>query len=159
MTLNLDELKEDVYVTKGMVRAEFDFWVGIPMDKFLDALEQEKLIGNKCPKCGKVFCPPRKICGDCFVQCDEYVDLPNTGVVKNFTWTKFKIEERKSRERKKPNLVGLVQVDGADNAMIIPIENAKAEDLEDGMKVEAVFGRRKKGSPEDLKGFAPVGGE
>ena len=48
---------------QGMVRADFNFWVGRYLDKFFDNLENKKLVGNKCPKCDDVFVPPRKICG------------------------------------------------------------------------------------------------
>lgn len=56
-----------VVTTKGFVRADFSFWVGLYMDKFYDSFENKKIIGNKCSKCKKVFVPPRKICGKCNV--------------------------------------------------------------------------------------------
>lgn len=155
MTLNVDEL-EDIYVTKGMVRAEFDFWVGVPMDKFYDGLENKKFVGNKCPKCGKVFLPPRKVCGDCFVKNTEYIDLPETGILKNFTVTTYKIQERKTRTSRKDIMVGLVQIDGADTAMIVPLINTEAENLKEGMKVKVVWNKRLKGHPNDIKGFEPA---
>ncbi|MHA1147105.1 MAG: Zn-ribbon domain-containing OB-fold protein [Promethearchaeota archaeon] len=156
MTINIDELEEDIYVTKGMVRAEFNFWVGIPMEKFYVGLENKKFVGNKCPKCNKVFCPPRKICGDCFVECTEMVDLPDTGVVKSFTITPWKVQERKSRKVKKNIIAALVQIDGASNAMLVPLTNVEEDKVEDGMKVKVVWARRIKGHPADIKGFEPV---
>ncbi|MHA1291425.1 MAG: Zn-ribbon domain-containing OB-fold protein [Promethearchaeota archaeon] len=155
MTLNLDEIG-DIYVTKGMVRAEFNFWVGIPMDKFYDGLENKKFVGNKCPKCGKVFCPPRKICGDCFAECKEFVDLPETGILKNYTVTNWKIQERKGRKVKKDMIIGLVQVDGADSSMLIPIVNTTPDEVKEGMKVKVVWAKRIKGHPNDIAGFEPA---
>ncbi|MHA1487964.1 MAG: zinc ribbon domain-containing protein [Promethearchaeota archaeon] len=67
-----------IVANKGMVRADFSFWVGQYLDKFLDNLENKKLVGNKCPKCGDVFVPPRKICGKCNVVIpleENWVDL------------------------------------------------------------------------------------
>ena len=158
MTLNLDKdlLEGDLYITKGMVRAEFNFWVGIPMEKFYVGLEQKKFIGTKCPKCSKVFLPPRKTCGDCFVECTEYVDLPETGVVTNFTVTNWKIQERKPRKIKKSMIAGLVKVDGASNAMLVPIINVEPDKVEEGMKVKVVWKNKVKGHPNDISGFAPV---
>lgn len=155
MTINLDELTDDIYVTKGMVRAEFNFWVGIPMDKFFDGLQNGKFVGIKCPKCGKVTCPPRKTCGDCFVECTEMVDLPETGVLKNFTYGPWKITERKPRKLKKDNICGLVQLDGASGAMLIPIVNVEPDQLKEGMKVKVVWNKKLKGHPDDIKGFEP----
>jgi len=155
MTLKLEE-GQDIYVKKGMVRAEFNFWVGIPMDKFYDGLQEKKLVGNKCPKCGKVFCPPRKICGDCFVEATEWVDLPETGVLKNFTVTNYKVSERNTRKVNKDIIVGLVQVDGSSNAMLIEIKNATSDQLKEDMKVKIVWAKKLKGHPEDIAGFEPA---
>jgi len=139
-----------------MVRAEFNFWVGIPMDKFYDGLQESKLVGTKCSKCGKVFCPPRKICGDCFVEAKEFVDLPGTGVLKNFTITNYKISERNTRKVKKDIMVGLVQPDGADSAFITAIVNTEPDKLEEGMKLKVVWAKRLKGIPGDIAGFEPA---
>ncbi|MGQ4874661.1 MAG: Zn-ribbon domain-containing OB-fold protein [Promethearchaeia archaeon] len=155
MTLKVDEIG-DIYTTKGMVRAEFNFWVGIPMDKFYDGLESGKFVGIKCPSCGKVYCPPRKICGDCFKECTEYVDLPETGTLKNFTVTSWKVQERKSRKVKKEIIVGLVQLDGANSAMIVPIINTDPANLKEDMKVKVVWNSKLKGKVDDIKGFEPA---
>lgn len=157
MTLNLDE-EQDVYVTKGMIRAEFNFWVGIVMDKFYDGLQEKKFIGTKCSKCGKVFLPPRNRCGDCFAKAEDFIDLPETGILKNFTITSYKISERKSRNVKKDQIVGLVQIDGADSAMVVPVININPEDLKIGMKLKVVWAKNIKGHPNDIAGFEPIGG-
>ena len=157
MTLNLDD-EQDIYITKGMVRAEFNFWVGIVMDKFYDGLQEKKFIGTKCSKCGKVFLPPRNRCGDCFAKAEDFIDLPETGILKNFTVTNYKITERKSRTVKKDQIVGLVQIDGADTAMIVPVININPEDLKIGMKLKVVWAKNIKGHPDDIAGFEPIGG-
>lgn len=157
MSLNLDD-EQDIYVTKGMVRAEFNFWVGVVMDKFYDGLQEKKFIGTKCSKCGKVFLPPRNRCGYCFAKAEDFVDLPETGVLKNFTATKYKISERKTRKVNQDQTVGLVQIDGANNAMIVPIIITNPEDLKIGMKLKVVWAKRIKGHPNDIAGFEPIGG-
>jgi uncharacterized OB-fold protein len=148
----------DIHVTKGAVRGEFNFWVGLVMDKFYDGLQEKKFIGTKCSKCGKVFLPPRNRCGDCFAKAEEFIDLPETGVLKNFTETFYKVPERKARKMKKGAIVGMVQVDGADTSMLIPILNTTEADLKIGDKVKAVWGKRQKGIPADIAGFEPIGG-
>ena len=157
MTLNIDE-EQDVSVTKGMIRAEFNFWVGIVMDKFYDGLQEKKFIGTKCSKCGKVFLPPRNRCGDCFAKAEDFIDLPETGILKNFTITTYKVSERKTRNVKKNQIVGLVQIDGADSAMVIPVININPEDLKIGMKLKVVWAKNIKGHPDDIAGFEPIGG-
>jgi len=153
----LDE-EQDIYITKGMVRAEFNFWVGIVMDKFYDGLQEKKFIGTKCSKCGKVFLPPRNRCGDCFAKAEDFIELPETGILKNFTVTSYKVTERKARNVNKDQIVGLVQIDGADSAMVVPVINTNPEDLKIGMKLKVVWAKRIRGHPNDIAGFEPIGG-
>ncbi len=157
MTLKLEE-GQDIYKTKGMIRAEFDFWVGLTMDKFYDGLQNKKFVGSKCSKCSKVFLPPRNRCGDCFAVADKFVDLPETGVLENFTITNWKVTERGARQVKKETIVGMVKVDNSNTSLIVPIVNATSDKLKEGMKVKAVWAKKQKGTVEDLEGFEPAGG-
>jgi len=149
-----------VYVKTGIVAPEFNFWVGLVMDKFYDGLENKKFIGSKCSKCGKVFLPPRKTCGDCFAKAaEEFVELPETGIVKNFTVANYNVNERKTRKLKEPIIVGLVQIDGADTAMTTRVINITPDEIKEGMRVKVVWADKIKGHPKDIKGFEPIGGE
>jgi hypothetical protein len=153
-------MSEKVVVTeKGFVRAEFSFWVGRYMDKFYDALESKKIIGNSCPKCGKVFVPPRKICGGCNeeIALDEnWVDLPDTGTLLNYTITNYKVSDRIARKGKKSQIVGIVQIDGGDTAIIYPLLNMEPDVVKIGMKLNVVWEEKLKGHPSDIKGFRKV---
>ncbi len=150
-------MSEKVVVTeKGFVRAEFSFWVGRYMDKFYDALENKKIIGNKCPKCEKVFVPPRKICGGCNeeIALDEnWVDLPDTGTLLNYTITNYKVSDRTARKGKKSQIIGIVQIDGGDTAIIYPLLNMEPDAVKIGMKLNVVWEEKPKGHPSDIKGF------
>ncbi|MFW9818500.1 MAG: Zn-ribbon domain-containing OB-fold protein [Candidatus Thorarchaeota archaeon] len=145
-----------VVSNKGLVRAEFAFWVGQYMDKFYDALENKRIIGNKCPKCGDVFVPPRKICGKCNekISLDQnWVDLPNSGKLKNYTITQYKINDRSSRKVKKPQIIGMVQIDGSNTAIINRILDIEREELKLGMQLKIKWEEKTKGDPSDIKGF------
>ena len=145
-----------IIANKGMVRAEFSFWVGRYMDKFYDALEKKKLIGNKCPKCGDVFVPPRKICGKCNVTIpldENWVDLPDTGTLKNFTTTFYKVNERGTRKVKKPQIIGLVNIDRSNTAFLNKILDMAPEEVKIGMKLKIDWNEKTKGDPSDINGF------
>ena len=158
LPLDLSEMKTDIFTSKGMIKADFTFWVGLAMDKFYDGTKEQKFIGTKCSKCGKIFLPPRNRCGDCFAKAEEFVDLPETATLKNFTATPWKITEKRVKKGNKDTLVGLVQVDGADSAFITEILNTTEDKLEEGMKLKVVWAKRIKGHPQDIAGFEPVGG-
>ena len=148
-----------IVANKGMVRAEFNFWVGQYMDKFYDNLEKKKIVGNKCPKCADVFVPPRKICGKCNVLIpleENWVDLPDTGKLLNYTATPYKINDRSSRKVKKPQILGMVQIDGSNTSIIYRLLDMELNDVETGMKLKIKWEDEPKGDPADIKGFVKV---
>ena len=147
--------EKNVVTNKGMVRAEFSFWVGKYMDKFYDNLENKKIVGNKCPKCSDVFVPPRQVCGKCNekIPLDQnWVDLPDTGTLTNYTITKWKVTERGSR-KVKDSIIGMVQIDGSNTAIIYKLLNVDPADVKTGMKVKIEWNDKIKGEPGDIKGF------
>jgi len=150
------KMTEKVIVSnKGMVRADFAFWVGQYMDKFYDGLEKKKIIGNKCPKCGDVFVPPRKICGKCNVTIpldQNWVDLPNTGTLLNHTTTAYRVNDRSSRKAK-PQVIGMVRIDGSNTGIVYRLLDIEPEDVKIGMKLRIEWEENPKGDPSDIKGF------
>lgn len=144
-----------IVANKGMVRAEFNFWVGQYLDRFYDNLENKKIVGNKCSKCGDVFVPPRKICGKCneTVPLDKgWVDLPDTGILKNYTISPYRVNDRSSRKAK-DQIIGMVQIDGSNTAIVYRLLNIAPEDAKIGMKLKIEWNDDTKGDPSDIKGF------
>jgi len=147
-----------IVVNKGMVRADFNFWVGRYLDKFFDNLENKKLVGNKCSKCGDVFVPPRKICGKCNVVIpleENWVDLPDTGILKNYTITPYRVNDRTHRKAK-DLLLGMIQIDGSNTAIVYKLLNLKPDEIKIGMKVKIEWAEKPKGDPSDIKGFVKM---
>lgn len=152
---------KDIVTNRGMVRAEFNFFVGKYMDKMFDEFENRKLVGNQCPKCKDVFLPPRKICGKCHVTIpleENWVDLPDTGTVVNYTLSPYKINERGARTVKSNKMIGMIQMDGCSSSIIYELLDMEPEDLEIGMKVRLKWAKKPKGRPGDIEGFTKAGG-
>jgi hypothetical protein len=154
------KMSEKVIIkNKGLVRADFNFWVGLYMDKFYDALENKKLVCNKCQKCGDVFLPPRKICGKCNITIpldENWVDLPETGTLKNFTMTQYKVSDRRARKGKSVKPIGMVSIDGTNTCIIYPLLEMESDDIKIGMKVKIEWTKKPKGDPSDIEGFVKV---
>ena len=143
---------------QGMVRADFNFWVGRYLDKFFDNLENKKLVGNKCPKCSDVFVPPRKICGKCNVVIpleENWIDLPDTGILKNYTITPYRVNDRTHRKAK-DLLLGMVQIDGSNTSIIYKLLNLEPSEVKIGMKLKIEWTEKTKGNPSDIKGFVKM---
>jgi len=52
---------------------------------FHQFLNENKLMGSKCNKCGTLFSPPRPICTKCFSREMEWVELKGKGKLVTFT--------------------------------------------------------------------------
>ena len=52
---------------------------------FQEIREKRRFVGIRCPECGKVYVPPRRVCGPCFKELDELIPLPNKGKITAFT--------------------------------------------------------------------------
>jgi len=148
-----------IVANKGLVKADFNFWVGRYMDKFYDGLEQKKIVGNKCTKCGMVYVPPRQFCGKCneILPLDQnWVDLPDTGILGNYTMTPYKVSDRRERKVKDLQILGMVQIDGSNTGIVYRLLDIKPEELKTGMKVKIKWEEKTKGDPSDIKGFVKV---
>jgi len=148
-----------VVANKGFVRADFSFWVGQYMDKFYDAFENKKIIANQCPECRKVFLPPRKICGNCnrtILLDKNWVNLPDTGTLLNYTITHYRVSDRAARKAKKPQIIGMIQVDGSDTAIVYRLLKIEPEEVKIGMKLKIEWEEKPKGNPSDIKGFVKM---
>lgn len=155
--------KKYVEITTGFIQADYNFWVGKYMDKFYDGLESKQVLGNKCPTCNKVFVPPRKVCGVCFKTIDldnGWIELNDTGTLLNFTTTRIVVSEAGKKELPDEVIIGMVQFDGSDTAVVYPLLDVQDKDLTIGMKVQVVWNDELKGHPKDIRGFRKFeGGE
>ena len=115
----------------------FNWSVGNWMENFYDGMKEGKLLGSKCPACGRVFLPPRMICERCFARAEEWVELPATGTVQACTKASVKVAENGDLvDLEAPEIIAMVKHDGADTCIAARLEGA---DASVGMRVEAVI--------------------
>ena len=89
---------------------------------------------------------------------ENWVELPDTGILKNFTITYYKINDRSIRKVKKPQIIGMVQIDGSQTAIVNRVLETVPEELKIGMKVKVKWEENTKGDPSDIKGFVKLEG-
>lgn len=115
---------------------------------FQEIREHRRFIGIRCPKCGLVRVPPRKICGPCFVELDELVELSDSGVITAFSVVNYPfIDPATGEHRPVPYTYGYIRLDGADNIFSHLINETDVSRLAVGAKVRAVFR-----DPEEMQG-------
>jgi len=138
---------------KGKIGVPYTWWVGEVGSRFLNGLKEEgKILGNRCPRCKKVYVPPRKNCGRCFVDNGEWVELGKTGVVMAHTVVHF---EYPLQPAMPPFAYALIRLDGADVELFHMIKK-DLERLRNGVRVEAVFAERRTGHILDIDSFRIV---
>jgi uncharacterized OB-fold protein len=107
-----------------------------------DGLNSRKMIGSQCQVCGKIYFPPSGFCKDCSVFIKQYLDLPDTGVLIQFSKDGLVKSKKKKKKKGDSHITGLVQIDTTETRMMMDILNAKPEDLVEGTKLKAVWKER-----------------
>jgi len=107
---------------------------------FQEIKEHKRFIGIRCPRCGKIYMPPRRLCGSCFRELDELVVLPNSGIITAFSVVNYPfIDPDTGVQRPIPYTYGYIRVDGSDSIFSHIINETDVNKIKVGMKVKAVF--------------------
>jgi len=123
---------------------------------FQEIREKNRFIGIRCHKCGKVYVPPRRVCGPCFEELTELVPLSDTGVITAFSVVNYPfLDPMTGVQRPIPYTYDYIQMDGADNIFSHIINETDINKIRVGMKVRAVFKPKKEmqGNIQDIIHF------
>ena len=63
---------------RDIIKINYKYTMGGQSKFFLELMNNKKILGTKCTKCGKIWVPPRINCSDCYVPAD-WVELKHTG--------------------------------------------------------------------------------
>jgi uncharacterized OB-fold protein len=147
--------KDGMLVQKGRIKVPYTWAAGKIASRFLVGLRDEKRIyGVRCPSCGTVFVPPKKLCHKCMVEMSEWVELGDEGVLEAFTIVRY--SEPAIHTLEPPFACGIIRLDGADTGMVHLIGEADLTRLEEGQRMRAVFSEERKGEYLDIAYFKPV---
>ncbi len=144
-------------VSSGALRMPYEWSVGLYGSRFFQEIrERRRFLGIRCPACGKVRVPPRRICGPCFRELHELVSLPNTGTLTAFSIVNYPfIDPATGLQRPIPYTYGYIRIDGSDNIFSHVINETDPEKIRVGVKVRAVFKEpsEMEGNIEDIRCF------
>ncbi len=134
MTVKLNQVEP--LTLEGQIAVPYTWWVGEVGSRFLIALRDEaKIIGNRCTRCNTVYVPPRKNCGSCFEDIDQFVEVSNEGIVSAHTVVRFKYPLQPVDI---PFAYALIRLDGAD-VSLAHIIKGDLDKLKNGVRVRARF--------------------
>lgn len=133
----------------------FRYSAGRYKSRFLmEIRDKQRFIGVRCPKCQKVYAPPKMVCGPCFCIMEEPVEVGPQGVIRTFTIVRFTFVDPETGTTKPvPYASGSMQLEGADNVISHYIEYDDESKLRIGARVEPVFEKKRTGCMKDLKHF------
>jgi uncharacterized protein len=104
--------------------------------RYLIGLSQGKVIGQRCPACGKVYVPPRGACPVDGVPTTTDVELPDVGTVTTFCVVNVPFQGQRVPS---PYVAASVLLDGADIAFQHLILGCEPDEVRMGMRVRAVW--------------------
>ena len=96
---------------------------------FYRAIEQGRIVGQRCPTCSKVYVPPRSACPADGTPTAEEVELSETGTVTTFCIVNVPFLGQRITP---PYVSAYVLLDGADIAFLHLILDCPAEDVRIG---------------------------
>jgi len=150
-----DKPVEEELIYKSRIKVPYTWSVGKTNSRFLRELrDNKKIFGIKCGECSRVYIPPKKQCPHCFIQNEEWIELPGTGQLASYTIRRY---ESRAVPQNAPDIYGLIKLDGADNGIVHFLSEVEHDSLEIGMKVEAVFKDKREGHILDIEYFRPTG--
>jgi uncharacterized protein len=137
------------------IALDYRYTPGLASSRFLRAVAEGRLIGQRCPACGKVYVPPRGSCPTDGVPTEEEVELADTGVVTTFCVVNVPFA---GHAIEMPYVAGSVLLDGADIAFQHLVQGVPADRVRIGMRVRAVWRPREEWGPtlENISHFEPV---
>ncbi len=106
-------------------------------------LNEGKLMGSKCKKCGALALPPRSICTSCFGDEMEWVEFKGSGHLAAFTSIAVAPPSmvREGFDRNNPYIVGVIELDEGLKAVarIVGIDAKRPEQIKVGTPLKAEF--------------------
>ncbi|OGS05505.1 MAG: hypothetical protein A3G41_02590 [Elusimicrobia bacterium RIFCSPLOWO2_12_FULL_59_9] len=143
---------DEILVFESRIQIPYRWSAGILGTRFFMALKEKKLLGSRCPVCGKVYLPPVQHCGNCFAACEDRWGIGPQGNLVSFTQALYKSPAQPAQNP----IYGLIRLDGADTALLHLVGEVSPSDLKIGLRVEAVFAERPSGGLFDLRYFRPI---
>lgn len=154
MTAKLERIVTEVGVP---IDFTYNYRVGSYLEKYIQGLGEQKILAVKCSGCGKVVVPPRKICGECNLTMDEFMEVGPEGTVENFTIAHVRLNKGLVENLDSPEVIALVKPDGATGPIVAKLIGVEPSAVSRGMKVKAVFKDPAEGAPTDLTHFEAAG--
>jgi hypothetical protein len=133
---------------RDVIKINYKYTMGGQSKFFLEVMNNKKLLGTKCTKCGKTWMPPRINCSDCYAHA-EWIELKQTGTIQVSTIVWYTTS---AFIKAIPYAIGFIKLDGAETSFLQGIfsENLVPSKVKKGRRVKAVFLQEREGKMTDF---------
>lgn len=147
---------EPVKEVQGRRVVPYHWSYGESFSRFFEATKERGVItASRCPVCKGVLVPAVSMCGRCFCDAEEILELPDEGELLAFTVVYLPFP---GQPNEPPYCYGYIKFDGADTMFPHMIKEVEFDDIYVGMRVKAVWEEpaKRKGDLFDIKHFKPA---
>ncbi|MFE9017685.1 Zn-ribbon domain-containing OB-fold protein [Streptomyces sp. NPDC007808] len=130
------EFEDPVTGTVAPARLDYTYSPGRAQSAYINALAENRNVGERCPSCRKVYVPPRGACPTCGVATLEQVEVGPHGTVTTFCIVNIKA---KNLDIEVPYVYAHIALDGADLALHGRIGGIPYDQVRMGLRVEPVW--------------------
>jgi uncharacterized protein len=150
------EDEQRVVMITTPVRLHYEHTASPGESEFLRGLAAGRLLGQRCPACGKVYIPPRAACPTDGIPTAGEVELPDTGTVTTFCVVNVPFRGQRVPT---PYVAAAIVLDGADIPFQHLILGCDPGEARMGMRVAAVWKPRDQWGTtvENIDHFRPTG--
>lgn len=147
---------EQVRSVRTPAELRYLYTAGGATSRFLRGLAEKKILGQRCPRCSKVYVPSRGSCPSDGVPTTETVELPHKGTVSSFCVVNVQFY---GQAMEVPYTSALILLDGSDLPIMHLLQEVDVKDVRIGMRVEAVWVPDEEIGPtlESIRYFRPNG--
>lgn len=144
-----DLLHAPLVIEYGFMRT-----TGPVIGAFLTALREQRVLGIRGAD-GRVVCPPVEYDPQTGAPLTEMVEVGTEGTITSWSWVD---QVREGQPLQRPHALALVQLDGADTAMLHVVDAPGPDAVSTGARVRIRWAEERQGLIDDIACFELTGG-
>jgi hypothetical protein len=144
-----DLLHAPLVIEYGFMRT-----TGPVIGAFLTALRDQRVLGIRGAD-GRVVCPPVEYDPQTGAPLTEMVEVGTEGTITSWSWVD---QVREGQPLQRPHALALVQLDGADTAMLHVVDAPGPDAVTTGARVRIRWADERQGLIDDIACFELAGG-
>ena len=151
------ESGQELIVSRQILSIPQRFSTGPVMGRFLRELrDNQRIMANKCPRCGRHQLPPREVCAVCHVEATEWEELGPEGTIQDFDIVYYSSPDPLTGEtRETPYVLCWAELDRTqgDAPLWHLLDAPDLSKVRRGLRVRVVFAEERDGTMSDIKYF------